>query len=148
MKKFPLIFLCLSLSLSIKSSISPQAFFSHAHHQTSPTRLCFPDITKKHLPILNLEDMAQHKSTIAAARLLVLFLGFSCLLSSLAVPSTRSFKSSREEDDDEVSVQDEKLGMREGDETVFMERRMEMKSNDYPGTEANNHHDPRTPGRA
>ncbi|KAI6696998.1 hypothetical protein NL676_017117 [Syzygium grande] len=97
--------------------------------------------------------MAQHKSTIAAARLLVLFLGFSCLLSSLAVPSTRSLKSSRKEDDDEVSApdllaQDGIMGMSEGGEIVFMERRMEMESNDYPGTGANNHHDPRTPGRA
>lgn len=30
----------------------------------------------------------------------------------------------------------------------FMEGRMDMENNDYPGTGANNHHDPKTPGRA
>lgn len=45
-------------------------------------------------------------------------------------------------------LQDGIMGMSEGGEIVFMERRMEMESNDYPGTGANNHHDPRTPGRA
>ncbi|KAK3446456.1 uncharacterized protein LOC104443364 isoform X2 [Eucalyptus grandis] len=117
-------------------------------HQTSLLPQYQPKVS---LPILNLRDMAGHKPIIAM-RLLVLFLGFSCLLSSLAVPSTRSLKSSSEEDDGELSVpnllaQDEIMGMSGGGEMVFMERRMEMESNDYPGTGANNHHDPKTPGR-
>ncbi|KAK3446455.1 uncharacterized protein LOC104443364 isoform X1 [Eucalyptus grandis] len=124
-------------------------------HQTSLLPQYQPKVS---LPILNLRDMAGHKPIIAM-RLLVLFLGFSCLLSSLAVPSTKllfcftgSLKSSSEEDDGELSVpnllaQDEIMGMSGGGEMVFMERRMEMESNDYPGTGANNHHDPKTPGR-
>ncbi|KAF7852243.1 hypothetical protein BT93_L5384 [Corymbia citriodora subsp. variegata] len=138
------------------------------------TRLHLPNLPSQYqpkvsLPILNLRDMAQHKPTIAM-RLLVLFLGFSCLLSAFAVPSTSKAwiwelgdvpelafcccrsSSSSEEDDGGVSIpdllaQDEMMGMSEGGEMVFMERRMEMESNDYPGTGANNHHDPKTPGR-
>ncbi|XP_048127662.1 uncharacterized protein LOC115731991 isoform X2 [Rhodamnia argentea] len=98
--------------------------------------------------------MAQQLKSTIAMRLLVLFLAFSCLLSSLAVPSTRSLMSSSgEDDDDQVSVpdllaQDEIMGTSEGREMVSVERRMELASNDYPGTGANNHHDPRTPGTA
>lgn len=35
-----------------------------------------------------------------------------------------------------------------GEGEGFIEGRMDMESTDYPGTGANNHHDPRTPGRA
>lgn len=35
-----------------------------------------------------------------------------------------------------------------GEEGLFFERRMVMENTDYPGTGANNHHDPKTPGRA
>ncbi|KAL9431367.1 hypothetical protein AB3S75_026534 [Citrus x aurantiifolia] len=86
-------------------------------------------------------------------KLLVLFLGFSFVLSSTAVPATRMAKS----DNDPVQVQEllaqvamevsdseELLGMEQG----YIEGRMDMESTDYPGTGANNHHDPKTPGRA
>lgn len=33
-------------------------------------------------------------------------------------------------------------------EQGYIEGRMDIESNDYPGTGANNHHDPKTPGRA
>lgn len=35
-----------------------------------------------------------------------------------------------------------------GGEERFIEGRMDLENNDYPGTGANNHHDPKTPGRA
>ncbi|CAB4316381.1 unnamed protein product [Prunus armeniaca] len=35
-----------------------------------------------------------------------------------------------------------------GEGEGFIEGRMDMERTDYPGTGANNHHDPRTPGRA
>lgn len=44
----------------------------------------------------------------------------------------------------EVSDSEELLGMEQG----YIEGRMDMESTDYPGTGANNHHDPKTPGRA
>lgn len=34
-----------------------------------------------------------------------------------------------------------------GEAEGFIEGRMDMERTDYPGTGANNHHDPRTPGR-
>ena len=37
----------------------------------------------------------------------------------------------------------------DGEELLdFINGRMDLESTDYPGTGANNHHDPRTPGRA
>ncbi|XP_012070364.1 uncharacterized protein LOC105632565 [Jatropha curcas] len=87
-----------------------------------------------------------------SSRILLLFLGFSFVISSLAVPTTRSLKSTRE--NPSSSVQDlltqdldfgeEQLDLIEGD----MNGRMDLESQDYPGTGANNHHDPKTPGRA
>ncbi|KAK2638357.1 hypothetical protein Ddye_026152 [Dipteronia dyeriana] len=43
----------------------------------------------------------------------------------------------------EVSETEELFGMSESD----IERRMDLENTDYPGTGANNHHDPKTPGR-
>ncbi|EEF36658.1 uncharacterized protein LOC8286483 [Ricinus communis] len=88
----------------------------------------------------------------AAVGLLLFFLGFSFLLSSLAVPTTRSLKST--EDNPSSSVQDfliHQEGMdlsSQGEELDFIiAGRMDLESTDYPGTGANNHHDPKTPGR-
>ncbi|CAN6587005.1 unnamed protein product [Malus baccata var. baccata] len=85
--------------------------------------------------------------------LLVLSLVFSYDLSSSAVPATRSLGS----EEKDLSVQ-ESLGLVDvgrGDEVFdagegesFIEGRMAIESEDYPGTGANNHHDPRTPGKA
>ncbi|KAL9436349.1 hypothetical protein AB3S75_022408 [Citrus x aurantiifolia] len=90
----------------------------------------------------------------ACLKLLVLFLGFSFVLSSTAVPATRMAKSDNEnpvqvqellaQEAMEVSDSEELLGMEQG----YIEGRMDMESTDYPGTGANNHHDPKTPGRA
>ncbi|PSS01686.1 Protein Rev like [Actinidia chinensis var. chinensis] len=86
--------------------------------------------------------------------LLVLFLGFSFVLSSVAVPTSRSLKSFL----DDPLVQDllapdgeMDMGM-DGElsnvEEFSMQGRMDLENNDYPGTGANNHHDPNAPGRA
>ncbi|KAJ0013705.1 hypothetical protein Pint_20733 [Pistacia integerrima] len=94
----------------------------------------------------------------AFLRLLVLFLGFSYVLSSTLVTATRSLKSNYE---NAFSVQDllpqDAMDLSESSEQVMfgmeqqegdeVERRMDFESTDYPGTGANNHHDPKTPGR-
>ncbi|ESR56764.1 hypothetical protein CICLE_v10022756mg [Citrus x clementina] len=89
----------------------------------------------------------------ACLKLLVLFLGLSFVLSSTAVPATRMAKSDNDpvqvqellaQEAMEVSDSEEVLGMEQG----YIEGRMDMESTDYPGTGANNHHDPKTPGRA
>ncbi|XVE90244.1 hypothetical protein DITRI_Ditri20bG0063200 [Diplodiscus trichospermus] len=94
----------------------------------------------------------------AFVRLILLFLGFSCLLlSCAAVPATRSLKSNKEllpsssvqdllaQDLTKLSEAEDLFG--EGD--AFNDERMLMESTaDYPGTGANKNHDPKTPGRA
>ncbi|KAM7500041.1 hypothetical protein LguiA_024455 [Lonicera macranthoides] len=78
-------------------------------------------------------------------QVLVLFLGFSYLLSLAAVPTSRSLKSIK----DEIAVQELHIqdGMEmNGDGEMFEGRMMAETTVDYPGTGANNHHDPKTPG--
>ncbi|KAB1223151.1 hypothetical protein CJ030_MR2G016452 [Morella rubra] len=73
-------------------------------------------------------------------KMLLLFLGFSFLLCSAGVPT-----SSKGADQNMIREGDQLLfEMLEG----FLDRRMDMESADYPGTGANNHHDPRSPGKA
>ncbi|KAF2288148.1 hypothetical protein GH714_004666 [Hevea brasiliensis] len=95
-----------------------------------------------------------HKGFLSV-RLLLLFLGFSFVLSSLAVPSTRSLKSTEENPSsvqdfltqdamDLNLVEEQVLDLGEG----YINGRMDLENTDYPGTGANNHHDPKTPGRA
>ncbi|WCJ43548.1 hypothetical protein M5689_024281 [Euphorbia peplus] len=96
---------------------------------------------------------------------LLLFLAFSSVLSSLAVPSTRSFMSTKEDQQSSSSssslqhilthqVQDAMDLKGLGEDGVgfgkmfVINGRMDLESLDYPGTGANNHHDPKTPGRA
>ncbi|KAG6580910.1 hypothetical protein SDJN03_20912, partial [Cucurbita argyrosperma subsp. sororia] len=85
------------------------------------------------------------KISLSLQRLLLLFLGFSLLLSSVAVPTTRIFKSTF----DQPSAQDfvfqdvRDLEFNGGD--LF--GRFVLENNDYPGTGANNHHDPNTPAK-
>uniref|UniRef100_A0A2P2KYM5 Uncharacterized protein n=1 Tax=Rhizophora mucronata TaxID=61149 RepID=A0A2P2KYM5_RHIMU len=86
--------------------------------------------------------------------IVVLFLVCSHVLSSVTVLATRSLLSNEE---NPSSVQDflpqDAADLSDGDELSdvgegFIEGRMDMESTDYPGTGANNHHDPRTPGIA
>uniref|UniRef100_A0A2P2KYL1 Uncharacterized protein MANES_09G136400 n=1 Tax=Rhizophora mucronata TaxID=61149 RepID=A0A2P2KYL1_RHIMU len=86
--------------------------------------------------------------------LVMLFLVCSHVLSSVAVPATRSLLSNEENPSSaqDFLVQDAP-DLNDGDELTdvgegISEGRMDMESTDYPGTGANNHHDPRTPGRA
>ncbi|KAJ4721346.1 Calcium-transporting ATPase 9, plasma membrane-type-like protein [Melia azedarach] len=87
-------------------------------------------------------------------KLLVLFLGFSYVLSS-----TATILKSENENPSQVQVQVQDLLAQEateisdseellGVDQAYIEGRMDMESTDYPGTGANNHHDPKTPGRA
>ncbi|XP_052174430.1 uncharacterized protein LOC127789556 [Diospyros lotus] len=96
-----------------------------------------------------------HDKANFAVIMLVLLLSFSFMLSSSsAVPTSRTFKSFK---DEHPSVQDfhsqgETLEMRwsdagEVEEEVFVGAgRMVLETTDYPGTGANNNHDPSTPG--
>ncbi|XP_057950025.1 uncharacterized protein LOC131145015 [Malania oleifera] len=120
----------------------PQTFFRYHHPRLSPN-----------LPFRSASSFTEmeHKATL---RLLLLFMALSfILISSAAVPTTRSLNSNIEN----PSVQDswaqgtavdlrgkEKWAEVEGG---YAERRMEVETTDYPGAGANNHHDPRTPGR-
>ncbi|XP_022744207.1 uncharacterized protein LOC111295102 [Durio zibethinus] len=89
-------------------------------------------------------------------RLMLLFLGFSCLLlSCAAVPTTRSLKPNKEllpsssvqdflaQDAIKSSEAEELFG--EGD--AVNEEKMLMPRTYYPGTEANKNHEPKTPGK-
>ncbi|GLT26250.1 hypothetical protein SLA2020_013320 [Shorea laevis] len=91
------------------------------------------------------------------SRLVLLFLGFSYLLHlhscpCAAVPISRSFLKPNMKDSssvqslyaqDAVDVTEELLREGEGN----FEGRLLESLVDYPGTGANNHHDPKTPGR-
>ncbi|KAL8132236.1 hypothetical protein AgCh_007933 [Apium graveolens] len=76
--------------------------------------------------------------------LLVMFLCLSSLLCSFsAVPTSRVLKS----DEDTLALQDlQAQEVTEGGEMLVVEGRMDFESADYPGTGANNRHDPKTPG--
>ncbi|KAJ7976458.1 Transmembrane protein [Quillaja saponaria] len=78
-----------------------------------------------------------HKHRDVLQLLMILFLCFSFLVSFAAVPVTRSLLS-------QSSIQTSTVDL--GQE--FVEGRMDLESTDYPGTGANNNHDPKTPGTA
>ncbi|XWS42733.1 hypothetical protein CRYUN_Cryun16bG0039400 [Craigia yunnanensis] len=94
----------------------------------------------------------------AFVRLMLLFLCFSyLLLSTAAVPTTRSLKSNKELLLSSFSVQDllaqDVMKLREAEELfgegdAFNEERRLMESTDYGGAGANKNHDPKPPGRA
>ncbi|KAF8403464.1 hypothetical protein HHK36_011568 [Tetracentron sinense] len=79
-------------------------------------------------------------------RMLILFLGFSYVLSSGAVPlSSIIFRGSFMDfvhGTMELRYDREVIEVEEG----FVEGRMDIESNDYPGTGANPGHDPIPPG--
>ncbi|KGN59481.1 hypothetical protein Csa_001422 [Cucumis sativus] len=83
----------------------------------------------------------------------LLFLAFSFLLSSnssLAVPTTRILKSTFDHPSYQALVHQDVRDMEiiDGDsfERLF-EGRLILENNDYPGTGANNHHDPKSPAK-
>ncbi|KAK9289827.1 hypothetical protein L1049_007987 [Liquidambar formosana] len=84
-------------------------------------------------------------------RLLILFLVVSYVFSA-AVCTTRNLKSINEVSSVQDSLAQGEVDMRNDGEVLeveqgYMEGRMDLESTDYPGTGANNHHDPKTPGR-
>ncbi|KAJ6763237.1 PROTEIN putative-RELATED [Salix purpurea] len=88
------------------------------------------------------------------ASLVLLILALSSVLSSVAVPATRSLKSNEEipSEVQELLPQDAVI-LTNGEMLIdvgkgYIEGRMDFESTDYPGTGANNHHDPKTPGKA
>ncbi|KAK1365867.1 Cyclin/Brf1-like TBP-binding protein [Heracleum sosnowskyi] len=93
--------------------------------------------------------MKMNKSCLV--HLLLLLLAFSLLLSATsAVPSSRSLKSMKDVSALQDLHADEVMGEK-GElivvEEFAVEGRMDLESTDYPGTGANNRHDPRSPGR-
>ncbi|KAK9154512.1 hypothetical protein Sjap_001992 [Stephania japonica] len=95
----------------------------------------------------------------AFLRLLILFLGFSyVLLSSLAIPLSRSLVLVDDVQDSSLQAlmmdyqdftknEENYAELADGDLEGFVHGRMLATSNDYPGTGANNHHDPKPPGK-
>ncbi|CAL1369779.1 unnamed protein product [Linum trigynum] len=88
--------------------------------------------------------------------LLFIFLALSFVKSSIAVPTTRSLMINLAGNPSPSVLQHGlpsqgatvmKLSDDEED-VVITEGRMVVESLDYPGTGANNHHDPKTPGRS
>ncbi|MCD9641505.1 hypothetical protein HAX54_027717 [Datura stramonium] len=69
--------------------------------------------------------------------LLLIFVGFSLLISTIAVPSSRSLKTITQN-----------LPFQDSHNKVQMEKKRELlvERDDYAGTGANNHHDPKPPG--
>ncbi|OWM78842.1 hypothetical protein CDL15_Pgr003013 [Punica granatum] len=104
-----------------------------------------------------MEGKASSSSSPSAAftRVLVLLLCFShLLLSSLAVPATRSLNSVAPEEEASSNQDMAPAYQEEGMDTLgvwdgLVEGRMEMEeSTDYPGAGANHRHDPKSPGTA
>ncbi|GFS33365.1 hypothetical protein Acr_00g0027950 [Actinidia rufa] len=84
--------------------------------------------------------------------LIVLFLVLSSVFSSASVPTSRSLKSF----EGGPSLHDQgEMDMKTGGELINVEEGlteeeggMDLDDPDYPGTGANNHHDPKSPGRS
>ncbi|KAE9619838.1 hypothetical protein Lal_00040179 [Lupinus albus] len=93
-----------------------------------------------------------HKHTLKL--FIVLIMIFSLVLSHAAVPITRSFLSNRNKSSIQATLVEEggsEIGnggeMFDVEEELVVKERMDMESGDYPGTGANNRHDPKSPGR-
>ncbi|KAF8398067.1 hypothetical protein HHK36_016994 [Tetracentron sinense] len=85
--------------------------------------------------------------------LLIIFLCFSYVLSSGAVPLSRTIRSINADPLVQEFELQRIMELKYAKEVVlevkdrFIHGRMDMED-DYPGTGANNHHDPKTPGRS
>ncbi|XP_043698364.1 uncharacterized protein LOC122649069 [Telopea speciosissima] len=94
----------------------------------------------------------EHKR--ALLRFLILFLGFSYAFSSISIPQSAAYlKSDNEDTSIQEFVEQDLMDERNyGEELLEFDEairgRMVIESDDYPGTGANNHHDPKSPGRS
>lgn len=81
-----------------------------------------------------------------------MLLVFSFVLSSTTVQTTRRLLPDKEKLSTQISSDKVVEELRKGEEMFDMvqefmvEGRIDLESNDYPGTGANNRHDPKTPG--
>uniref|UniRef100_A0A6N2NGI7 Uncharacterized protein n=1 Tax=Salix viminalis TaxID=40686 RepID=A0A6N2NGI7_SALVM len=87
------------------------------------------------------------------ASLVLLILALSSVLSSGC--SSSNYLKSNEEIPSEVQelLPQDAVILTNGEMLIdvgkgYVEGRMDLESTDYPGTGANNHHDPKTPGKA
>ncbi|RHN50728.1 hypothetical protein MtrunA17_Chr6g0460651 [Medicago truncatula] len=88
-------------------------------------------------------------------RFLFFFIVFSCfLLASSSLQTTRNFFSKDEKSSIQTTLDKESvIGFSNGEdlldkrEEFLVKKRMNLEIEDYPGTGANNHHDPKVPGR-
>ncbi|XP_050903044.1 uncharacterized protein LOC127115572 [Lathyrus oleraceus] len=83
---------------------------------------------------------------------LLFFLIFSCLL--LSSSSRRIFTKDEKSSSMQTKlVKESAIGLIKGEdlfearEELMVKERMNLEMDDYPGTGANNHHDPNAPGR-
>ncbi|KAK7336324.1 hypothetical protein VNO77_16861 [Canavalia gladiata] len=85
---------------------------------------------------------------------LIILLIFSFVLSCSHVQTTRSLLPNREKISTQTTSIEGAENYKNGEEMfdmveeLMVEGRIDLESNDYPGTGANNRHDPKTPGRA
>ncbi|KAL2320533.1 hypothetical protein Fmac_029502 [Flemingia macrophylla] len=88
------------------------------------------------------------KSKSPLYQLLITLLLFLFLLSSAALQTPRRLLSNTEKPSTQTTSEHEGAEeFRNGEEMFGMvEGRMDLESEDYPGTGANNRHDPKTPG--
>ncbi|KAI9070742.1 hypothetical protein K1719_026997 [Acacia pycnantha] len=88
-----------------------------------------------------------HKSSLQL--LIIILVAFSFVVSSVAVPASRSLLFIGEEFS-RLSAQttqfQDLVDLKDEEEEI--EGRMDLESTDYPGTGANNRHDPKVPARA
>ncbi|KAG4912780.1 hypothetical protein AAZX31_19G106200 [Glycine max] len=84
--------------------------------------------------------------------LIIILLVFSFVVSSAALQTTRRLLPNKEKLSTQITSDKGVEELRNGEEMLDMaeefmvEGRIDLESNDYPGTGANNRHDPKTPG--
>ncbi|GLT70443.1 hypothetical protein SLA2020_425240 [Shorea laevis] len=88
----------------------------------------------------------------SSLRFFVLFLAFFYVLSTAAVPTTRSLKANKEEEAVHDLLAQDAMDLMDGEDLLgvgqgSVEGRMDFETADYKGAGANTGHEPKTPGR-